>query len=327
MTIPYIALLPPVTFEQILKLEHATYKKEFDFGGDLSVTGLNIHLEYDRDTGILNLVKNGTSRFLPGEYFSASELTPKMHAFLIGKTLDYLTETPEAENCLITNIEATRVCFKHDRKPLALQDVPRHTPESFQAQQDRFWVESFLTRFKHSPSTIRIFERVFAIKGERRITSLMTASYLSRNGIIQFSGEDVGDDKVKTISINRNGGYPTVAYNNGTVVSDHKIEIDGVLPVVAQQSLNGGSFSRVLDHWIYSETEIKKNTQFKTKMRINIKDTGKQVTLIEAFPEYCGKRIALATLKEERSRTPLLSAYINEQIEKKTIVAKYLETH
>lgn len=327
LTIPYISLISPALFERILSLKDQKFNLEISITSNSSVTGLDVKLEYDKTKNLLSLKTNGMSRFYPGEYMSNVEFTQKMSDFLIGKTLDYLVDIPDAEHCIINAINKTRVSFKHKSKPLSLEIVPRHNPESYKAQKDRFWVKSFLTNFKHKHTTIKIFERIFSVKGEKRIIKMLDAAFLERNAILQFTGEDVGDDKIRNIYINRNGGPPSVTYANGTVVSDNKVEIAGVMPQVMQQALSEGSFSKVLDHWIYSDTEIKKSTQFKEKMRINIKETQKEQTLMEAFPDFCKKRIALVEMKEERSRSPLLAAYIKDQIARGTQVAKYLKNH
>lgn len=225
-------------------------------------TSLSEHIKIAMQDDIIYLSEYHQQHFpSPSSYQYTGPISKKLEALLIGQPLDCLVDIPEADNCLITHCDGSKVYFKHSRPDYDFHAAPKHSEKSYKAREDRKITESYAQR-KFSWMSANILKRASEVMGVRKLID-----YHMRN--IMFTGDMIGDPSVTAVKIDFSGKVSDLTFANGVEVRNQKASIAGVLPETVISSLPGKPAEAIIDHWIFAGGSVKSVSQFAKKATIS----------------------------------------------------------
>lgn len=266
LLVPHLVELDPEVLSEILSPRSIAAKSSY-----WGRIGTNI----DQNNDILLPQRIGEESFmLEGHLLHLTRQYPeRLKEHLIGKGLDLFADLPLAHRHIVTGFSERGIEYQSLDPAMELDELPRHTPESFLLRSKRRGMEVFAQVKLHWLS-LRLLDAV----PEHRWHELPFDEIDDHDGGLGIEGDHLEDQRILSSVIPTDGTAPTILFKGARIMTG-AIDLPRDIPNALLQSLPGNDTVRILDHPLLAGTKVLRVEDGKGIRRAIIRSPGRTRTL------------------------------------------------
>ena len=288
LLVPHLVELDPKILNEILAPRSISAKSSY-WG--------RIGTQIDQDNDMLLPQRIGEESFmLEGHLLHLTRQYPeRLKEHLIGKGLDLFADLPLAHRHIVTGFSERAVEYQSLDPAIEIDELPRHTPESFLLRSKRRGMEVFAQVKLHWLS-LRLLDAV----PEHRWHELPFGEVDEHDGGLGIEGELLEDQRILSSVVPTDGTAPTILFKGARIIAG-AIDLPNDLPASVFQSLPGNDTSRVLEHPLLAGTKILRIDEGSAVKRAIIASPGRTRTLLQDRKEKIERELQRARELENAS--------------------------